>query len=68
MTAQDRKANLGSVEFPYAERISLVERHDDVEEIRKRLPVDTLADQAIPIVIKGPIVPVGTSDIFDPEE
>ena len=31
---------------------------EDVNTIRARLTVDTLADETIPVILKGPIVPV----------
>ncbi len=58
VVAKDGKANLGTVEAPVAERLALIKGNEPIEAIRARLPVDTLTEENIPVIIKGPIVPI----------
>jgi hypothetical protein len=57
VTAKDGKASLGQVDAPVAERDAMLHA-EDIDTIRARLAVDTLADEKIPVIVKGPIVPV----------
>ena len=58
VVAKDGETSLGGIKAPLSERHAMW-RGEDVEAIRARLPVDTLADEKIPIIIKGPTVPAG---------
>lgn len=59
VVADDGKTSLGEIEAPLAIRQLMLEgkKKAPVDVIRSRLPVDTLADQQIPIVLKGPVIP-----------
>jgi len=57
VTAKDGKTSVGQVDASLAERDAMLQG-EDVNTIRARLTVDTLADETIPVILKGPIVPV----------
>ena len=42
-----------------AERHAMWHGQEDVDSIRSRVPVDTLQDKQIPVIVKGPIGRVG---------
>lgn len=49
------KDQLGEVEAPLSERQAMWQGKEKVDTIRVRLPVDTLQDKKIPIIVKGPV-------------
>lgn len=49
---------LSAIDAPLAERQAMMHGHEPVEVIWARLPVETLADERIPIILEDPIVPV----------
>ncbi len=57
VTAADGKTALGQIEAPVEARRAMVPGKEPVDALRARLTVDTLADQEIPVVLEGPIVP-----------
>ncbi len=57
VVGKDGEQSLGELEAPRAEREAMF-HGEEVESIRARLPVDTLSDESIPVILKGPIVPV----------
>lgn len=51
--ARDGKTSLGAVEMPVGEREALINGKEDVDAIRQRLALDSLADEKVPVIIKG---------------
>ena len=57
VASRDGKTALGQVDAPRVERQAMLHSKEPAEAIRARLPVDTLPDERIPVILEGPIVP-----------
>jgi len=57
VTASDGKTALGQLEAPLEARHAMLEGKESIADLRARLTMDTLADEKIPVVLEGPIVP-----------
>jgi hypothetical protein len=57
VASRDGQQQLGQIEASLDARHAMLNGEETVEAMRARLAVDTLADQNIPVVLEGPIVP-----------
>ena len=54
---RDGQKQLGHIEASLDARRAMLSGDETVEAMRTRLAIDTLADQDIPVVFEGPVVP-----------
>ena len=57
VAASDGTTPLGQIVAPLDARRAMLPGKEPVEQLRARLPVDTLAEEKIPLVLEGPIIP-----------
>ena len=57
VTSRDGQQQLGQIQASLDARHAMLSGEETVEAMRARLAVDTLADQDMPVVLEGPIVP-----------